>query len=60
MTTPKKKKRSSKKQSGKIVVKQKAELRKKEVQPKDSLRNLKTKRIIPDNGVTFKIKIKRK
>lgn len=59
MPTPKKK-RSSKKQSGKIVVKQKAELRKKEVQPKDSLRNLKTKRIIPDNGVTFRVKIKQK
>ena len=58
MPTPKKRTSKRPKSKGKIVVKQKAELRKKEVQPKDSLKRVHS--TLRDNGVSFKVKIRKK
>lgn len=58
MSTQRKRVSKKPKRKGKIVVKQKAELRKKNAQPQDSLKQAKTK--VPDNGAVFKIKIKKK
>ena len=49
-----------KKRKGKIKVSQKARVRKKSEQTKDTMPQMPIKKIVPDNGATFKIKIRRK
>lgn len=44
----------------KVSVSTKAKVLKKSEQPKDTLPQMPIKKIIPDNGATFKIKIRRK
>lgn len=55
---PKPKKVRSRKR--KIKVSQKARVVKKGEQPKDTIPQMPIKKIVPDNGATFKIKLRRK
>lgn len=45
---------------GKIKVKKSAQLRKKGEQPKDTIPKAPVKTVLPTNGITFKVKIRKK
>lgn len=49
-----------KKRKGKIKVSQKARVRKKSEQPKDTMPKAPAKTVLPTNGITFKVKIRKK
>ena len=44
----------------KIKVSQKARVRKKSEQPKDTLKEAPVKNVLPTNGITFKVKLRKK
>lgn len=59
---PKIRRRKAKKRKGKVTIKERVKVRSKATKraDRDSLPNAPTRKTLPDNSVTFKIKIKRK
>lgn len=59
---PKVRRRKAKKRKGKVTIKEHVKVRSKRTKRAntDTLPNAPTRKTLPDNGVTFKIKIRRK
>lgn len=59
MAKPRKRK-YNKRNKGKIKIRKSVGLRKKSEQPKDTLKKAPVKNVLPTNGITFKVKIRKK